>query len=102
MYFYRHFIHSTVIFEQEIVSPNQVPVLQVTSCNQEYDYIFNIDTCISGTKIHNIKHYIPKFALTSLLLRESSKIRFPSAFSKQELHFSFEFHFFFFSVEARF
>lgn len=89
-FFHRHFIHSTFIFEQEIVSPNQVPVFQVTSCNQKYDCIFNIDTCISGTKIHIVKHSIPKVALTSLLLRECSKICLCSAVSKQKLHFPFE------------
>lgn len=59
-------------------------------CDREYDCIFNIDTCISGTKIHIVKHYIPKVALTSLLLRESSKMYLHSAVSKQELHFPFE------------
>lgn len=88
--FYRHFIHSTFMFKQEILSPNQVPVFQVTSCNQEYDHIFNIDACISGTKIHIVKHYIPKVALLSLLLRESSKICFHSTVNKQELLFPFE------------
>lgn len=84
--FYRHFIIILLYSNKKLYHPTKFQF-----CNQEYDCIFNIDTCISGTKIHIVKHYIPKFALTSLLLRESSKICLHSTVSKQELHFSCEY-----------